>query len=438
MDNSLRVDAAQFEGLHDAIDGDHVRGRPVRNTVTFRNSAQLVEVRDERVFQTFVHLGKLPEIAHTVLDPFEVRYGHAAGVCHDVGDDDDAAFVENAIRFRRRRTVRAFDDELRLDLRRILSGEHFLQRCRNEHVAFRLEQFGIADLVAAFEALEVVVALGVRNGLRDVDAVGVVVGTRHVRDADDFAAALLEELGRPAADVAEALDDDARVLRFDAHVREFVHAADHHAPSGGFDAAFGAADDQRFAGDDARNRLTHVHRVRIHEPRHRLRIGVDVGSGNVFVRTDDFDQFCGIPARDTLELALREFGRVAGDAAFTAAERQIDDRAFPRHPKGERRHFVQRHAGVETDAALGRAARETVLDAITGVHLEFTIVALERNREDDLARRVRQNGAHGGVEFQKLGSLVEIGDAVSEYGHFAHSSGHRALKPPVKNQTHHN
>jgi len=36
---------------------------------------------------------------------------------------------------------------------------------------------------------------------------------------------------------------------------------------------------------------------------------------------------------------------------------------------------------------------------------------------------------------EKRGSLVEIRDAVSEYGHFAHSSGHRALKPPSKNQT---
>ena len=85
---------------------------------------------------------------------------------------------------------------------------------------------------------------------------------------------------------------------------------------------------------------------------------------------------------------------IAGHAAFAAAERQVDDRALPRHPERERRHFVKRHAGMVADAALGRTAREVVLHAIAGVDFELAVVALKRDREDDLARRVREDAAH--------------------------------------------
>ena len=43
---------------------------------------------------------------------------------------------------------------------------------------------------------------------------------------------------------------------------------------------------------------------------------------------------------------------------------------------------------------------------------------------DNLARRMRQNTAHAGIEFEKIGRLVEIGDSVSENRDFTHSSGH--------------
>ena len=73
------------------------------------------------------------------------------------------------------------------------------------------------------------------------------------------------------------------------------------------------------------------------------------------------------------------------------------------------------------------SAREVVLNAIAGVDFEFAAVALERNREDDLTRGMREDSPHSRVEFEQIGRFVEIGDAVSKNRDFAHRSGHRVF-----------
>ena len=173
-----------------------------------------------------------------------------------------------------------------------------------------------------------------------------------------------------------------------------------------------------------------------------LRRRVDVGRRNVFVGTDDFDELRRVAARDALELALRERRGIAGDAAFAAAERQVDDRALPRHPKRERRDFIQGHARMVADAAFCRAAREIVLYAIAGVDFELAGIALEWNREDDLPRRMGEDAAHSAVEFEQIGGFVEVCDRVAEDRNVAHrglaqSSGHAlpfifALPSPLR------
>jgi hypothetical protein len=74
---------------------------------------------------------------------------------------------------------------------------------------------------------------------------------------------------------------------------------------------------------------------------------------NVLVGADDFNQFGGVPARDPFELTGRERGRIAGNAALSAAEGQVHDGALPRHPERQCRHLIERHAGMIADAALG-------------------------------------------------------------------------------------
>ena len=84
----------------------------------------------------------------------------------------------------------------------------------------------------------------------------------------------------------------------------------------------------------------------------------------------------GVAARDALQFALRQQRGVADDAALGAAERNVDDRAFPGHPGGQRAHFVERHVGREADAALGRAAGDGVLHAIAGEHFDAAVIEL--------------------------------------------------------------
>ena len=56
--------------------------------------------------------------------------------------------------------------------------------------------------------------------------------------------------------------------------------------------------------------------------------------------------------------------RVDLDAALAAAERHLGDGGLPRHLGGQRLEEVERHLAVVADAALVRAARLVVLDAV--------------------------------------------------------------------------
>ena len=89
----------------------------------------------------------------------------------------------------------------------------------------------------------------------------------------------------------------------------------------------------------------HVHGVGVHDPGHRLLVGVHVGRGNILFRADELDDLGCVAARHALQFALAHLFGIADDAALGAAERNIHDRALPGHPAGQRAHFVQRDIG---------------------------------------------------------------------------------------------
>ena len=149
-------------------------------------------------------------------------------------------------------------------------------------------------------------------------------------------------------------------------------------------------------------------RVGVHHPRHDLLVGVDVGRRDVFLRPDGVDDLGDVAAGQRFELAPRHLGRVADDAALAAAERDVRDRAFPRHPRRERGDFVERDAGVIADAALRRAERDVVLHAIAGEHLDLAVVHLDRTRDDDLPLGMGQDLPDAGVEVEDAGGSVEF------------------------------
>ena len=138
-----------------------------------------------------------------------------------------------------------------------------------------------------------------------------------------------------------------------------LEQAEHHAAAGRLAAADRAADRERLAGDDAEHRVALVHRVRVEDPRHHLRVVPTSGAGMSRLGADLVDDLGGEAARHALELLGRERLRVADDAALGAAERQVHQRALPRHPHRERLDLVERDApgGSGCRPWTGRARR---------------------------------------------------------------------------------
>ena len=201
--------------------------------------------------------------------------------------------------------------------------------------------------------------------------------------AIDAHALLGEQPREVRADVAEALDRDAGVVQPRALLLERRPDAVERAAGGRAVAADRPAERERLAGDDAEHRVADVHRVRVHDPRHHLGVGADVGRGNVLLGADLVDDLARVAPREPLLLAERERLRVADDAALGAAEREAHQRALPRHPHRERLHLVLRHGRVVADAALGRAARHVVDDAVALERPHGAVVHLHGHRHLD-------------------------------------------------------
>src|SRR5919197_846744 len=100
--------------------------------------------------------------------------------------------------------------------------------------------------------------------------------------------------------------------------------------------------------------------------------------------------------------------RVADDAALAAAEGDVRDGALPRHPRRERRDFVEIHAGVIADAALRRTERDVVLHAVAGEDFDLAVVHLHRTRNDDLTFGTGEDLPDARFEGEESRGAVEL------------------------------
>src|SRR5439155_15257235 len=101
--------------------------------------------------------------------------------------------------------VGAFDDGPRLHVRGDLVGDRVLHGGGNQDVALAGEQVLVCDRVAAGEISQRAVFPVEKARRLDVDAGLVKDAARLVADGDDGGAAVIEQLGRVVADVAETL-----------------------------------------------------------------------------------------------------------------------------------------------------------------------------------------------------------------------------------------
>jgi hypothetical protein len=139
--------------------------------------------------------------------------------------------------------------------------------------------------------------------------------------------------------------------------------------------------------------MTGVHRDRVHDPGHHLRVRPHVGSGDVLLGPDE-DRYLGrVATGQVLELVQRQLARVARDRALGSAVRKPDRRALPRHQHRQRLDQVEVDRGVITDAALGRAAADVVLYAPAREHVHGPVVHANREVDGQLALDVTQAAA---------------------------------------------
>ena len=234
----------------------------------------------------------------------------------------------------------------------------------DEHVAVELEELLVGDLIAGVGGVD---HRAVRR--RPVEQLGDVEarsGCRCRPLTSDTATTLTPSscsARRPRADVAEALDGDAHRTEVDVPVvGGGLEHVDHPASGGGL-AAGRAAEVERLAGDDGGG-VAVAGREGVHHPRHHLGVGVDVGRGDVAVHAEHVADGVGEPPRHRLELAVAHAGRVDGDAALGATERQVEQRRLPRHQRRQGAHLVEVGGRVVADAALVRAAGAVVLHAV--------------------------------------------------------------------------
>ena len=306
-------------------------------------------------------------------------------------------------------SVRAFDDDFRANRRRVVHGDLILERRGNQDVHVELEQVLAIQGVGTREAVDGVVLLGVLDELRDVEPLRVEHAAFPVDDADDDRAGFPhEELRRDRSDVPESLHRHRRALDVEADVLRRFPRRDHHAAAGRLAPPERAAELHRLAGDDRGRRVADVHGIGVHHPRHDLRVGVDVGRRDVLFGADCIDDLGDVAACQRFDLALGHLRRVADDPALAAAERNVRDGALPRHPRRERGHFIERHAGVIPDAALRRAERDVVLHAVPGEDFDLPVVHLDGTGDGDLTLGMGEDFPDAGLEIENAGRPVEL------------------------------
>ncbi len=231
----------------------------------------------------------------------------------------------------------------------------------------------------------------------------------HLDDSNHFVAGFRHQAGGVRSHVAEALHDDAGRLGTEIELLDRLVAHDHDAASGGLAAAARAANIDGLAGDHRGHGLAHVHGVCVHHPRHGLFVGVHVGRGNIFFRTDELDQLRGIAAGHALQFALGHLVGIADHSTLGATEGNVDYGALPGHPTGQGADFVEGNVGRVAQAALGRTARDRVLHPEAGEDFEMAVVHHDRNVQDDLPGGIPQDLHQSLVQVQLLGSKVETG-----------------------------
>ncbi len=362
-----------------------------------------------------------PVEVHIILNALEVGASHAAGVAQKVGDDEDVILHEIFIRIGRGRTVRAFRNQFdalgnRLDSVRV-NLSFFRRRDQNVHILSDPSVAVFDDITSLLGFRSINRAVLIHNGQQEARINSVFVAVREdlllvaviARDASHFAAEHFYKTNRSVLrDIAKTLNrrDHFFGIKFQM-LQGFAHGVN-HAVAGRFGASERAAAAERFASYYAGRKLTRLLGIFIHHPAHHLRGRANIGSGHVLARTNVAPNVLHPTAAQSFFFGGGKRGGIHNYAAFTAAQRNIGDGAFPSHPHGKRAHGIHRLVSRETNAAFVRTARIVVLNTKACEDLQGTVIHAYRNAERKLARWVAQHFSHFWLQVKFFGDMIKL------------------------------
>src|SRR5438874_458131 len=405
--SSLCVNSSLFDGICNAINGQHVRRDAVIDAVHFGVADHIVKCADHEFFELFVYHGLFPEIALAVLHPLEVRRGYATSIAENVWNDENAFLSKDFVRCGGGGTIGAFSKDSALHPVGVATGDLILGCGRNQNFALGKHKLRGISAIGFREPGNSFSTLAVFPERFHVNAVLLVQCAIHFDHADNFVTCLRHEAGSVRADISEPLNDDSCVFGLQPQLLDGLVTDDHDAAPSGFAASSRSTDVDRFTGHDRGDGLTHVHGVSVHHPRHDLFVGVHVGSGDVFFGADELDEFSGVTTSHAFQLAHGHLVRIANDATLCAAEWNIHYGTFPGHPTGESPHLVERDIRRIANASFRGSARYGMLHTKSGKDFEFAIVHRNRDVDDELAVGVLQNFPQAFIQIEFLRGEVE-------------------------------
>ncbi len=134
------------------------------------------------------HFRFAPHESLQALHPFEIGNDHPTSVAQNIWNNENLvpALIENFIRFRRRRPVRAFSQNATLQFGGIFFCDYAIHRARRQDIAFLHQHFVRIDAIALIECAQISFFQNVLLRRFHVDAFGIVNGSSRIANTHDF------------------------------------------------------------------------------------------------------------------------------------------------------------------------------------------------------------------------------------------------------------
>ena len=247
-----------------------------------------------------------PVVAVEVLDPLEVADRHAAGVAQDVGDHEHAVAERGSTSASGVVGPLAASAISRALIRPALRSVIWFSRAAGMRMSQSTSRTSaLRDVGRAGEALDRAVLALPGDDLGDVEA-GRACGCHRSSRRRRRPSSPRREMSRAAIEPALPKPWTATRRSWQVHAQVARRLDDRVDAAAGrrLVAALRAAEADRLAGDDARDRVADVHRVGVHHPGHDLGVGVDVRRRDVLLGADEDLDLGGEAAGQALELLL--------------------------------------------------------------------------------------------------------------------------------------